>query len=388
MDSRLLFVDKNGTTEGKLHKISPREKLFNEKWLQELLISNPNLLPIKDIDPSWDNLIPLGSEVSVTCGSIDNLYITVDGMICLVETKLWRNPEAHRTVVAQIIDYAKDLSGISFEEFVKTVQQSQIRGERPDFWTRISRHVKDVNQIEFQSKTQDVLDHGRFLLLIVGDKIYPEVAMLTETIQSAPNLEFTIGMVELQMFKTSKEKPWPLLIMPRVIGKTHEVIRSVVRILYEEKKPDIEVTTTSEKEKGLRTKTDKKTFASSMPKDFADIFVPVLEHWIADGFNISWGSVGLGVRFFWKRKLRTIVTIYPNCIGLLREDQVKKKEIPSDPYRGYREAIDKIPVARRLLSEGRYYVYFRDVSSLEQFKALVDETDKLVRDYKKLEEKA
>jgi hypothetical protein len=106
MDSQLPLINKEGKVEGKLYSISKKEKIFTENWLQELLIVNPNFLPIHEINSTLGKLIPLGREVSVTAGSIDNLYATTEGIICIVETKLWRNPEAHRTVVAQVLDYA------------------------------------------------------------------------------------------------------------------------------------------------------------------------------------------------------------------------------------------------------------------------------------------
>ena len=107
--TQILLADKKGEIAGRLFPLSPKERVFDEAWLQELLILNPSLLPVKELDASLDDLIPIGREVSVTAGSIDNLYITSEGAICIVETKLWRNPDAHRSVVAQIIDYAKDI---------------------------------------------------------------------------------------------------------------------------------------------------------------------------------------------------------------------------------------------------------------------------------------
>ncbi len=34
----------------------------------------------------------------------------------LVEAKLWRNPEARRKVIGQILDYAKELSRWNYED--------------------------------------------------------------------------------------------------------------------------------------------------------------------------------------------------------------------------------------------------------------------------------
>ena len=86
---------------------------FNEAWLQELLEDTPAMIPAAGISPEYQDLVCIGREVPVgsgeTQGYIDNLYVTPSGGIVIVETKLYRNQEARRTVVAQIIDYAKEL---------------------------------------------------------------------------------------------------------------------------------------------------------------------------------------------------------------------------------------------------------------------------------------
>jgi len=377
MQEELIFVDSNGKTVNKLYALSPKEKLFDEQWLQELLIANPMLLPCSELDSNWDDLIPLGREVSVTAGSIDNLYVTSDGLICLVETKLWRNPEAHRTVVAQILDYAKDLSNMSFAEFKDCIEKSNLKGEKLDFWHRISSRISNVNQIEFQNGIQNCLNHGRFLLLIVGDKIYPEVAMLIDTIQSAPNMEFKIGLVEIRMFKTKKDMSWPVLVIPRVVGETNEVTRAVVKILYEKKRPEIDVTTIDE---GTPNVMDIKTFEKSILKEYADIFMPILEQWIKDGFSIKWGRTSLSVYFYWKKRMRSLVEVYPGQISLLTEELVRKKRLPKEPYHNYRNTIDTIPFVRQLFTQGRQYLNYERDFPLEEFRILINATDKLVRE--------
>jgi len=149
MQEKLILVNSDQDIAAEFYEIAPRKKLFDENWLQNLLIKNPSLIPVKEIDSNFNDLIPLGREVSVTVGSIDNLYITQSGEICLVETKLWRNPEAHRTVIAQILDYAKDIYKMTFDEFKECVEKSTLDGRKPDFWYRVSKNVKNLNQIEF-----------------------------------------------------------------------------------------------------------------------------------------------------------------------------------------------------------------------------------------------
>lgn len=86
--------------------LSVRNKAYDENSLQELLFLHPSLLPIDQIDESYLPLVSIGREIT----NIDNLFISPSGLLTIVDTKLWRNPEAHRTVIAQILEYAKTLS--------------------------------------------------------------------------------------------------------------------------------------------------------------------------------------------------------------------------------------------------------------------------------------
>jgi hypothetical protein len=43
------------------------------------------------------------------------ILINPDGRICLVECKLWHNPESVREVVGQILDYAAVVAALSYD---------------------------------------------------------------------------------------------------------------------------------------------------------------------------------------------------------------------------------------------------------------------------------
>ena len=106
------IIDENGSVS-KLNRIPFMQGSFNEAWLQELLEDNPTLIPSGEVNGEYAPLVCIGREVPVGSGDmqgyIDNLYITPSGCVVVVETKLFRNQESRRTVVAQIIDYAKEL---------------------------------------------------------------------------------------------------------------------------------------------------------------------------------------------------------------------------------------------------------------------------------------
>src|SRR5437868_3805532 len=82
-----------------LDRIPIDAKAFNEDWIQKLIHNNPDILPISEIDTGFTPAISIGREVSTTVGYIDNLFISPDGYLTVVETKLWRSPEARREVV-------------------------------------------------------------------------------------------------------------------------------------------------------------------------------------------------------------------------------------------------------------------------------------------------
>jgi hypothetical protein len=75
-----------------------------EKWLQELIHAHPSILPVSEIEPGFGSLIPTALEVSCAHGRLDNLFLTPSGDIVFVETKLWRNTEMRREVVAQVLE--------------------------------------------------------------------------------------------------------------------------------------------------------------------------------------------------------------------------------------------------------------------------------------------
>lgn len=101
---------------------------YSEAWLQRLVHRHPNLLPVDQIEPALIPLIPVCIELPTPSGSVDNLFVTPDGDLVLVECKLWRNPEAWREVIGQIFDYAKDLASSDYEDLEAAIRKAT----RPD----------------------------------------------------------------------------------------------------------------------------------------------------------------------------------------------------------------------------------------------------------------
>ncbi len=54
-----------------------------------MIHDQPQILPIAQIEPGFGDIMPVAREVPCGHGYIDNLYLTGDGGIVLVEAKLW-----------------------------------------------------------------------------------------------------------------------------------------------------------------------------------------------------------------------------------------------------------------------------------------------------------
>src|SRR5262245_37196843 len=93
----------------------------NEAWLRDTLFAHPDLLPLRDIDPSFGPLVPLCTELRTEVGPLDIAFINRFGRLTLVECKLWRNPEARRKVVAQTLDYARAISRWTYSDLQRQV---------------------------------------------------------------------------------------------------------------------------------------------------------------------------------------------------------------------------------------------------------------------------
>ncbi|MEX2673446.1 MAG: hypothetical protein WD294_15205 [Phycisphaeraceae bacterium] len=237
----------NDGEANELQRLSLEDRAFDESKLQDMLFKHPCLLPAGELEPIFADLIPLAREVPTRAGPIDLLYQTADGHLALVETKLWRNPTARRTVVAQIIDYAKEMARWSYDDFVQAVRRAEhSNGDWSDVQDpvlELAREADDeFDEAEFHDQLSRNLRHGRFLLLIVGDGIREDVEQLAAYLQQTPQLGFTLGLIEIALYPLSADKQDPMLVQPRIIARTQQITRAVVEVRTGVAPSDVRVT--------------------------------------------------------------------------------------------------------------------------------------------------
>jgi hypothetical protein len=221
---------KQGISDAKPLTLEPAD--HDEAWLQALIDEHPECLPIAQIAPgvvgpfkSICREMPLGTEF------LDNLLIGPRGDIVIVETKLWQNPEARRSVLSQTLGYAVTIFGMSFEAF----QAAALSAHRPrgggkpgSLHALFGQDADVLPEHQFNDSLARNLRLGRAIVLIVGNGIREEAARLLDGVDSLARFQFTLGLISVTAFRVPATRQ--TLIVPTVHARTQNIIRHVVEI--------------------------------------------------------------------------------------------------------------------------------------------------------------
>lgn len=220
------FVIRTENEDLALEPIRQDSPIHQETWLQKLLQDHPQILPVDEIEPIFSPLVAIGREISTEVGPIDNLFISKSGYLVLVKTKLWRNSEAKREVIAQAIDYGSALAKWSFQKLDDVSKSKNGKG------------IIDLIQSEFDLDTEELptddfiarnLRLGRFLILVVSDKIRESLVDMLNFVNRYPQLATNVGLIEMQCYEMpgfSKD----ILVIPSIVARTEIIERSIVQV--------------------------------------------------------------------------------------------------------------------------------------------------------------
>jgi len=208
-------------------RVGEQGALYDERWLQNLIQRNPHIVPVDQIEPALTPLVPVCMELPTGSGWADNLLMTADGGIVLVEAKLWRNPEARRQVVGQVLDYAKDLASWTYAELQAAVRFAR-KDPRLNLYDLVcgSEAPPELEAAFVDAVTRN-LRLGRVLLVVAGDGIQESAEKLAEFLQRHLGLHFTLAMVEISLWRTPDGA---VFVQPKVLTRTVQIERAVVRL--------------------------------------------------------------------------------------------------------------------------------------------------------------
>ena len=219
-----------------LKRLSKVHREFDESYLQELLVNFPQLLPVNEIRGDAGNLVCIGREVNVgDSGAIDNLYVSTGGYPVVVETKLWKNPQARREVLSQILDYVKELIDKDYEWFDKQwISFSKSREIRSfDLIDKLNEFSDDeLDQQTYIDRFNRALDRGDVIALIVGDGIETRLqSLVSHLCRESAHLRYSLALIELACYHLDDQSDTSeLLVVPRIVQEVEPIIRAYVRV--------------------------------------------------------------------------------------------------------------------------------------------------------------
>ncbi len=222
----LLISDTGETAVLERISLGDSSAVYNEEFIQNLVFRHPEAIPIREIDLAYTDLVPICCELSTPAGYLDILLVTKTGKLCIVEAKLWRNPESRRKVVGQILDYAQELAGWSYEDLQRQVSKTTgVKGNV--LYDLVKEKHPEIIEAEFIDSVSRSLSKGEFLLLILGDGIREGVSAIAEYIDNSGNLDFTFGLVEVAIYRQASGD---ILFQPRVLARAEVFRRSIIEL--------------------------------------------------------------------------------------------------------------------------------------------------------------
>lgn len=340
---------------------------------QEIISSFPQMIfGIQEVEIPDTVSTMVAKEYSTSSGPIDILMITENADVVLIETKLFRNPESHRTVVAQAIDYTKALTNTNLDSIKSNLLKSNY-SER-DFVEKMFKQDLFCAALNQNIKT------GNFKVIIVGDKIHPNILEMVESIQSAPHLSFTLYLVELCPYVYDEDN---ILLHPKIVANTNEIERSVIRleIDYKEKKTTIESSVPEKEGKGSRPILTADQYIGNLSKrEFGKVIQGFWRTWKELGGDIRFGQVGFSSGMIIGKKRIAIQFVYNNRIALVSDNYRNSYGISDETYGKYKSKISQtVPRAYDFLISNKVEIQF-ELLSESDLENIFDATILLARE--------
>jgi hypothetical protein len=200
---------------------APLTEQMTESWLQRLLFDHPALVPLDRIEAGAGPFLPLVRELPLPRQGgavyLDLFGVTPAGRPVLVECKLWRNPQARREVVAQILEYAALLRNWTLADLSAHLARPLGGGANPVF-AAAAAQAPGLDEATFTDALARALRTGDFLLVIAGDGIREDAQAIAEHLAGS---RARLGLLEIRIWQDAAGRR---VVVPQVPLKT-EVLR-------------------------------------------------------------------------------------------------------------------------------------------------------------------
>ncbi|MDR3463687.1 MAG: hypothetical protein P4L76_15365 [Beijerinckiaceae bacterium] len=205
------------------------EGRHDEKWLQRLLFDHPELIPIDTIDLGAKEVIAVCREFSIPKEGatifLDILAVTPHGRLVLVECKLWRNPQARREVIGQILEYASLLRRWNYADLSVRLNGSLKSHAANPLYDCVRKIRPDIEEATFVDAVSRSLAAGDFDLIIAGDGIRADLQAIAAHLNTFSGLTSRLALLEVQLWE---DGTGATVVVPFVPYRTEVVQHRVI----------------------------------------------------------------------------------------------------------------------------------------------------------------
>ncbi len=209
----------------------PEGEATREAPLRDLIFGDPAMLPLHELDPGIGRVVPVATELTLPgAGIIDLLLVSEHGRLIVVECKLWRNPQARREVVGQVLDYAGELARFSYEGLQRVIS-SRLKRPGNVLHALVSAAGGLISEAALVDRVERDLAAGRFQLVIVGDGITEGAQRIGAFLTRHAGLAFDLALIEMAEYRFADpvtDAPRRIL-HPRILARTAVIERHVIR---------------------------------------------------------------------------------------------------------------------------------------------------------------
>ena len=239
-----LLLDAALDTATYLERVDLRSGM-NEHWLRDKIFEYPRIIPLNRIDPGAGDFISVCREFPLSkYGSsvfVDVFGVSRHGRPMLIECKLWRNPQARREVIAQLLEYASLFRRLSYSDLTATLKSRfGMTGQNP-LYDLVAGLPDAATEDEFTDRVASSLARGDIELIIAGDGIREDTAAIAEHLLDRGA---RLTLLELQVWKDGNGQH---LLVPHIPFRT-EILRQ--RVLVDEQDRPLVTEDVSEEEVG------------------------------------------------------------------------------------------------------------------------------------------
>lgn len=203
---------------------------YDEHWLQDLLFRHPALIVADRLDGGGGDVAPLCRELAIprAGGTVfaDILGVARTGRLVIIECKLWRNPQARREVLAQIVEYAALLRRWSFGDLTARLKRKLAIAEQNPIFDLAKAKWPELEEAPFVDAVTRSLKLGDFQLIIAGDGIRSDTHAIAEHLNSQGAGLAQLTLLEIQLWQAASGN---LVVLPSVPLRT-EVLQQRVLV--------------------------------------------------------------------------------------------------------------------------------------------------------------